>query len=91
MDNGFSIEQVSTFFSIIKATHEEAIAESPSMQHVFSFFKELVFRHSVERPPYSVAIFDAVVVKQIVDYMLNRCIICILNESAITLLIILFF
>eukprot|EP00118_Oscarella_pearsei_P023882 m.292146 g.292146 ORF g.292146 m.292146 type:complete len:116 (+) comp40730_c1_seq11:1413-1760(+) len=55
-ENGFSKEQTSAFFSIVKATHHKCI-ETPfdNMEATFTFFKELLC-HSVERPPYCVGI-----------------------------------
>mmetsp|Transcript_11995 Transcript_11995/g.15465 ORF Transcript_11995/g.15465 Transcript_11995/m.15465 type:complete len:87 (+) Transcript_11995:356-616(+) len=41
------------------------------MKSSFEAFKELVFKHSVERSPHATGIFDIDDVSRIVEYMLN--------------------
>eukprot|EP01032_Pedospumella_encystans_P013620 gene13620-15670_t len=42
-----------------------------NMHQSFQRFQDLLMRHSVERPPKSVQIFESVDVERIVDYVLN--------------------
>jgi len=58
-ESKFNEEQISAFLSIIKRTHEKAI-ESPfgNIEDSFSYFKELLLRHCVKRPPFSIQLYD---------------------------------
>lgn len=53
--------KTSTFFSIVYTTHEE-VAERPgpeaSLESSVQVFETLLLRHSVERPPFSIAVFS---------------------------------
>ncbi|KAK3580792.1 hypothetical protein CHS0354_025131 [Potamilus streckersoni] len=71
-DNDFSKEQTSTFFSIIKKTHEVCI-ETPfgNVDQTFNYFKELVLCHAVNRPPHSIELFTADHVRMITEYTVN--------------------
>lgn len=67
---GWGPEKTSTFFSIVKATHEETIS-TPfyNLKPVFEVFKDLLLKHSVQRPPWSVAVFDLGDVKTATQWM----------------------
>jgi len=71
-DNGFTEEQMSAWFSIIKSVHEMAV-DTPygNVEPVFKYFKELLLCHSVKRPPYSVALFSVDQVKKLTTYTVN--------------------
>ncbi|XP_078362176.1 cilia- and flagella-associated protein 119-like [Oculina patagonica] len=71
-DNGFTTEQMSAWFSIIKSVHEMAV-DTPygNVEPVFEYFKELLLCHSVKRPPYSVALFSVDQVKKLTTYAVN--------------------
>ncbi|KAJ7374048.1 hypothetical protein OS493_009378 [Desmophyllum pertusum] len=71
-DNGFTTEQMSAWFSIIKSLHEMAV-DTPygNVEPVFEYFKELLLCHSVKRPPYSVALFSVDQVKKLTTYAVN--------------------
>ncbi|XP_068747535.1 cilia- and flagella-associated protein 119-like isoform X1 [Montipora capricornis] len=71
-DNGFTSEQMSAWFSIIKSVHEMAV-DTPygNVEPVFEFFKELLLCHSVKRPPYSIALFSVDQVKRLTTYTVN--------------------
>ena len=42
-----------------------------NLQETFQYFKELLLRHSINRPPYSTALFTIVHVRDITEYVLN--------------------
>lgn len=71
-DNGFTTEQMSAWFSIIKSVHEMAV-DTPygNVEPVFEYFKELLLCHSIKRPPYSVALFSVDQVKKLTSYAVN--------------------
>uniref|UniRef100_A0A7S2X8T0 Uncharacterized protein n=1 Tax=Lotharella oceanica TaxID=641309 RepID=A0A7S2X8T0_9EUKA len=65
-------EKISTLMSITLTTHQKSCGP-PMMTTIqaFDYFKALLFKHSVERPPYSIAIYTPADIKAIVDYTLN--------------------
>ncbi|KAL8560048.1 hypothetical protein ACOMHN_041517 [Nucella lapillus] len=71
-DNGFNREKTSTFFSIIKKTHEVA-TETPfgNLEQTFRYFKELVLCHAVNRPPHSIELFNVDEVRKLTEYAIN--------------------
>lgn len=71
-ENSFSQEQTSAFFSIVKRVHMANI-DTPfgNIEAVYTYFKELLFCHSVNRPPYSIYIFSVIQVKLIISYVIN--------------------
>ena len=48
------------------------------MESSYKHFKELLLRHSVERPPKSAGIFTKDDVKTLNDYVLNRFVVIVL-------------
>ncbi|PIK51643.1 putative coiled-coil domain-containing protein [Apostichopus japonicus] len=72
IDKGFNKEQTSTFFSIVKKTHEVCI-ETPfgNLDQCFNYFKELVLCHAVKRPPWSIHLFSPEQVGMITEYVVN--------------------
>ncbi|TPX62028.1 hypothetical protein SpCBS45565_g07101 [Spizellomyces sp. 'palustris'] len=71
-DQHFSPEQASAFFSIMKTTHDKAMA-SPfiNLDKDYTFFKDVLLHHSVHRPPYSQKVFSLAEVKAITEYAVN--------------------
>ncbi|KAI8927714.1 flagellar C1a complex subunit C1a-32-domain-containing protein [Entophlyctis helioformis] len=69
-ENGFTSEQTSAFFSIVRETHLNAMS-SPliNMDKDYAFFKTLLLRHSVRRPPFSDKVFDHAEMKAGTEYM----------------------
>uniref|UniRef100_A0A7S3YHK8 Uncharacterized protein n=1 Tax=Lotharella globosa TaxID=91324 RepID=A0A7S3YHK8_9EUKA len=65
-------EKISTLMSITLSTHQTSCGP-PMMTTIqaFDYFKSLLFKHSVERPPFSIAIFTPADIKAIIDYTLN--------------------
>ncbi|KAI8818502.1 flagellar C1a complex subunit C1a-32-domain-containing protein [Fimicolochytrium jonesii] len=64
--------QASVFFSIMKITHERATA-SPfiHLESDYHFFRDLLLKHSIHRPPFSQKVFSLQEVKIIEEYALN--------------------
>ncbi|XP_066268746.1 cilia- and flagella-associated protein 119-like isoform X3 [Branchiostoma lanceolatum] len=69
---GFTKEQTSAFFSIVKRTHGVCV-ETPfgNVQECYNYFTELLLCHGTKRPPFSVDLFDADQVRSITDYVVN--------------------
>jgi len=68
----YSEEQTSALFSIIKRTHEKAV-ETPfgNLDETLAYFKELLARHSVKRPPFCIYLFPVQEVVKITEYVVN--------------------
>ena len=68
----YSEEQTSAVFSIIKRTHEKAV-ETPfgNLDETFAYFKELLARHSVKRPPFCMYLFPVQEVVAVTEYVVN--------------------
>ena len=68
----YSEEQTSAVFSIVKRTHEKAV-ETPfgNLDDTFAYFKELLARHSVKRPPFCVYLFPVQEVVAITEYVVD--------------------
>ncbi|XP_052266000.1 cilia- and flagella-associated protein 119-like isoform X3 [Dreissena polymorpha] len=71
-EHKFTKEQTSAFFSIVKKTHE-VCTETPfgNLDQTFSYFKELVLCHAVNRPPHSIELFSADQVRLVSEYVVN--------------------
>eukprot|EP00698_Gefionella_okellyi_P006271 TRINITY_DN15657_c0_g1_i1.p1 TRINITY_DN15657_c0_g1~~TRINITY_DN15657_c0_g1_i1.p1 ORF type:complete len:271 (+),score=44.44 TRINITY_DN15657_c0_g1_i1:52-864(+) len=68
-ENSFSLEKTSALFSIVKTTHDTSIEQFLSPDHSHGYFKDLLVRHCVQRPPYSVALYSVEEAKLITDYI----------------------
>ncbi|XP_015463884.3 coiled-coil domain-containing protein 189 [Astyanax mexicanus] len=68
----FNREQTSVLLSIVKNVHQ-LNTETPlnNMDQCFSYCSELLLCHSVRRPPFSVHLFDAEQLTQILQYLTN--------------------
>ena len=65
-------EQVSAFFTILKSVHLMCISTPfDNLRETFQYFKELLLRHSINRPPYSTSLFTIAQVRDITEYVLN--------------------
>jgi len=68
----FTKEQTSTYFSILKQTHEVCVSTPfGNVDDCFSFFRELVLTHAVHRPPWSLEIFSPQQVETITAHVIN--------------------
>ena len=65
-------DQLSGLFSIVRHLHNHCIS-SPydNAKESFAYFTSLMVCHSVDRPPYSTALFTMEQVKNITDYVLR--------------------
>ena len=74
-EQAFTCEQISTFMSIMCAVfhRDERAQNEESMTSSFRYFKDLLLRHSVQRPPISVGVFnsDADSMNSILDFALT--------------------
>ncbi|XP_033108501.1 coiled-coil domain-containing protein 189-like [Anneissia japonica] len=72
LDNQFTKEQISAFFSIVKKTHD-VCTETPfdNLELCYDYFKELILCHAVKRPPWSINIFSPEQVRLVTDYVLG--------------------
>jgi len=69
---GMNYAQTSSFFTIMKLVH--AMCTSTPYNNnkaTFTYFKQLLVKHSLQRPPYSVGVFNVSQVQAITDYALN--------------------
>lgn len=68
----FSPAQLSAFFTILKCVHKMYISTPyDNMSETFDYFKALLVRHSVFRPPYSTSLYSMAQVKAITEYVLS--------------------
>lgn len=67
-----SYEKTSTFFSAMKLTHRRAVDERLPVDRCFTAFKDLLLKHSVHRPPYSIAIFTLAELKELSEWGLEN-------------------
>ena len=70
-ENGFSIEKLSAFFSIMKRNHDEMVEAFLPMEKSWEHFKALLLAHAVQRPPHSVGVFTLKEAQLITDFALN--------------------
>ncbi|XP_078508979.1 cilia- and flagella-associated protein 119 [Lissotriton helveticus] len=71
-DHGFTREQTSCFFSIVKELHQTCL-ETPlgNLESCYRYFTDLLMCHSARRPPFSIDLFNQEQVQQITDYVVN--------------------
>lgn len=70
--HAFSPEQLSAFFTILKSVHSMCISTPyDNFQDSFVYFRELLLRHSVHRPPFSTSLYSLSEGKAITDYVLS--------------------
>ncbi len=70
--NKFSLPQMSAFFTILKSVHKLCISTPfDNQEQALELFNNLLIRHGVSRPPYSVMLFSLQQVKIITDYVLS--------------------
>ena len=70
--NSFSQEQLSAFFSILKSIHAMCVSTPyDNLQETSDYFRDLLLRHCVQRPPFSTSLFSVQQAKAITDYVLS--------------------
>lgn len=70
-EKSFTSEKTATFLAIVKTTHQRAIDEMMTVERSFAFFRTLVLQNSVQRPPYSLGIYNFKEMSEITEYMLG--------------------
>ncbi|DBB17321.1 TPA: hypothetical protein ACH3X3_014364 [Trebouxia sp. C0006] len=70
-DLSFTDKQLSALFSIVKAVHSEAIHKRLTIDRSFDCFKQVLLRHSVHRPPYSLGLFTLPQAQAITQWLLG--------------------
>jgi hypothetical protein len=68
LDNSWNAEKTSTTLSIFKVVHETAIAQSLPKAKSEDLFRSLVLKHSLQRPPYCVGVFDSHECEQLMKF-----------------------
>ncbi|KAJ1495108.1 flagellar C1a complex subunit C1a-32-domain-containing protein [Baffinella frigidus] len=68
IERAFTPDKISVLFSIFKQTHAESMRLFWPAKQAFSYFRDLVLQHSVQRPPYSVGLFSLEHVQAITDF-----------------------
>lgn len=71
ISRGFVPAKTSTLLSIMKRVLEESLSKRLEADKAFEEFKELLLRHGVERPPWSVGVFSFEDVQAIMQYVHN--------------------
>jgi len=71
-DNCFNKEQTACFLSVLRQVHD-ACVETPfdNMCECYKFLQGLVLCHSVQRPPFSIALFTLDQARHITQYVIN--------------------
>mmetsp|Transcript_35265 Transcript_35265/g.80557 ORF Transcript_35265/g.80557 Transcript_35265/m.80557 type:complete len:255 (+) Transcript_35265:76-840(+) len=66
-EKGFTPDKTSSFFGIMKHVHSLAMARFWPLEKTFTYFKNILMKHSVQRPPFSTGIFSLQDVRDITD------------------------
>lgn len=68
----FTPEKCSVLFTMLRLTHEQATSSPHStMQHTFDFFRQMLERHNIQRPPFSEAVFTLGDTSIVLDFALT--------------------
>merc|ERR1719359_2383668 len=67
----FSPAKTSCFLSIMKLVFRAMVDEKLSSEATFDLLRMQLLRHSVPRPPWSIAVFSANDLKVLTDYVVN--------------------
>jgi len=69
--NNFTGEKASCFLSVAKRVHDASVEQVLTMENSLAMLKDLLLKHSVHRPPYSVGVFTLKELQQVTEYMAN--------------------
>ncbi|CAF0782278.1 unnamed protein product [Adineta steineri] len=70
--NTFNHEQTSAFLSILKQVHDMSVhTPYANMEETYQYFKALILKHSLFRPPHHLRIFTPNLTKKITDYIID--------------------
>ena len=67
--NTFTEEKASCFLSIAKRVHDASVEQMLTVENSLKLLKDLLLKHSVHRPPYSVGVFTLKELQLLTDYM----------------------
>lgn len=68
VENRFSAEKASTLFSVLKLVHFTSMDRCLTAEQSVAELKQVLVAHAVERPPYSVGVFSAEDMRQVMDF-----------------------
>lgn len=63
IEHAFTADKLSVLFSIMKSTFLESMKGFLPAKASFNYFRDLLLKHSVQRPPFSVGLFGKCVVQ----------------------------
>ena len=69
--NKFTAEKASLFLSVAKRVHDASGGQILTVENSLSLLKDLLLKHSVHRPPYSVGVFTLKELQLVTDYMVQ--------------------
>lgn len=67
----YADDKLSGLLSLVKEVHLKSVGDKLTVQRSFELFKDLLLKHSVQRPPYSVGLYTFAEMKEIMDWMLD--------------------
>lgn len=67
----FALNQISTFLSILRRVHEKSTEEHLTKEASIQYLSKLLVEHSVQRPPYSVGIFNPSQAQDVLEWTLR--------------------
>ncbi len=65
---GMENDKISGYFSIMRDVHERGMDPDVTLIDSFTYFKKLLVKHSVHRPPFSIELFSLEDVKKLSSY-----------------------
>lgn len=68
LENEFNAEKSSTVLSIMKLVYERAVSQRQPQKEAYDLFRGLVLKHSCQRPPYSIGIFQRHETRLLLEY-----------------------
>ncbi len=71
-ERAFTPIKLSTLFSLFHRAHTELVDGFLTLEKTWAYFRALLLAHSVQRPPYSVAIFTVAEAELITQYALDN-------------------
>ncbi|UPR02499.1 hypothetical protein HOP50_10g58250 [Chloropicon primus] len=69
--NNFTVEKASCFLNVAKRVHDSSVDQVLTVENSLSLLKDLLLKHSVHRPPYSVGVFTLKELQLITEYMIE--------------------
>ncbi len=71
LDQSFSYEKMSTLYGIFHQTHFESMKPHFQVKAALQRFTDLIMQHSVHRPPFSIQIFAAPDISEIMEFIVR--------------------